>query len=157
MIRPEHLRVEVIRPTLERLRLHSPAAEKLLLGTAIAESTVGGETFLRQMGTGPALGIYQIEPGTNADVWQHYLSFRPLLAGRVLCFSAGAYAREEQLVWNLAYATAIARLVYRRAPEPLPAPGDVVAIAAYWKRHFNTRRGKGTVEGFITKAGRHLR
>lgn len=144
------LRCLVIRPTLKRLALHSIAAELLLLRTAIAESTVGGRTSLKQIG-GPALGIYQIEPGTNADVWKNYLAFRPLLAAKVLRFAAGAYPREEQLVWNLAYQTAIARLIYRRAPEALPPPDDLPAQARYWKRHFNTRRGKGSVAGFIEK------
>jgi hypothetical protein len=38
------------------------------------------------------------------------------------------------------------RLHYRRVAEPLPAAKDTEAMAAYWKAHYNTPLGKGTVE-----------
>ena len=56
------LRVEVIRPALRALDLWSPAAEDLVLGTAAQES---GLAYLRQIGGGPALGLWQIEPATQ--------------------------------------------------------------------------------------------
>ena len=43
-----------------------------------------------------------------------------------------------QMVANLQYATAMARCLYRRRPEPLPAPLDIPAQALYWKRYWNT-------------------
>jgi hypothetical protein len=49
----------------------------------------------------------------------------------------------------MAYATAIARLVYRRRPEPLPEASDTPGLAAYWKAHYNTPRGKGRPETFV--------
>lgn len=153
MLDPEQFRLRVIRPSLKRLCLHSPAAEVLLLGTAITESRLSA---LVQKGRGPALGLYQIEPATHSDIWRNYLAFRPIVATRVLTLAAGAIGRSEQLVWNLAYATAIARLVYRRRPEPMPPAGDIPGLAAYWKAHFNTVAGKGSAAKFIERAGPYL-
>jgi len=154
MLEPHQFRRHVIRPSLIRLRLHSPAAEALLLGTAIAES---GLSALVQTGGGPALGVYQIEPATHADIWRNYLAFRPVLAARVLSLAAAGVGAPGQLVWNLGYATAMARLVYRRRPEAMPAAADIPALAAYWKAHFNTVAGKGTAAAFVDRAGPYLR
>ena len=154
MLDPEQFRLRVIRPSLKRLGLHSRAAELLLLGTAITESKLSA---LVQNGGGPALGVYQIEPATHADIWRNYLTFRPVVAARVLILAAGGFGRAEQLIWNLGYATAIARLVYRRRPEPMPPAGDIPALAAYWKAYFNTTAGKGTAAKFIGRAGPYLR
>ena len=94
-----------------------------------------------------------IEPATHADIWRNYLAFRPLLALRVARLAAGAIPRAEQLIWNLGYATAIARLVYYRRPEPLPHADDLAGLARYWKAHFNTALGAGAPEDFLTRAG----
>lgn len=57
----------------------------------------------------------------------------------------------HNLITDLAYATAMARLVYYRRPEPLPEAHDLDGLARYWKAHFNTDLGAGTVEGFLSK------
>ena len=54
-----HLREVVIKPALPEIELWSPAAEELVLGTAIVESRL---SFIKQLGSGPALGLWQIEP-----------------------------------------------------------------------------------------------
>ncbi len=148
MLDPGQFRRLVIRPALQAIGLCSPAAERLLLGTALTES---GLRHLHQV-RGPALGIFQIEPATHADVWANYLAYRENLAGRVASL-ASEQPRLDQLVWNLAYATAIARLIYYRRPEPLPAADDLAGLARYWKAHFNTALGAGSAEDFLTRAG----
>ena len=140
MIDPRQLCDLVIRPTLQALDLWSPAAEALVLGTAIHESRL---ICLRQIGGGPALGLYQIEPATHADLCRNYLNNRPALKERVAAFLAPSPAPDAQLATNLAYATAICRLLYFRAPALLPAAGDIDGLAAYWKAHYNTPAGKG--------------
>ncbi len=159
MIDPRDLKRLVIRPTLERLGLSSPAAVNLLLATAIVESTAGGMQYLKQRSGGPALGIYQIEPATHRDVWENYLRFRDTLADTVWSLSTvewrGASLAHNELIWNLAYATAIARIVYLRDPQPLPPAEDLPALGAYWKRVYNTSAGKGTVEHFLDQVEPH--
>ncbi len=126
MLDPQHFLAYVVRPSLDSIGLWSPAAERLLLGTAIVESEL---TWLRQHGDGPARGVYQIEPATHDDIWAHYLAYRERLAERVARL-AGERPRLDQLAWNLGYATAIARLVYYRRPEPLPPADDLAGLAA---------------------------
>lgn len=138
----------VVRPTLERLDAHSAAAENLVLGTALQESAL---RYLHQLGSGPALGLFQMEPATHDDLWDSYLAHRADLRERVAALLAPGAARLDQLVWNLGYATAMCRVHYRRVPAALPDAGDVAGLAAYWKQYYNTPAGRGRPEEFIDK------
>ncbi len=140
------LQLHVIRPTLKAIELWSEAAENLLLGTAAQESHLG--RYLTQI-RGPALGIYQMEPGTHQDIWWHYLRYRPELAKKVKTFAASNPPHRKELVTNLAYATVMTRIYYLRVKEALPHPNDIQALAQYWKRYYNTFKGKGKIEEFI--------
>jgi hypothetical protein len=137
MIDLMQFRIRVIRPTLALLELGGPAAENLLLGTALAESRLA---YLCQVGGGPALGLYQCEPATHADLWGNYIAHVDGLPAKVRGLMSDRPPL-EQLVTNLAYATAIARLHYRRIREALPAAGDAAALSSYHKRHYNTVLG----------------
>lgn len=140
----------IIRPALARLAkgwpaakgIHNPAAEALVLGTAMAES---GLRHVRQLGKGPALGLWQIEPATEADVWENYLTFRPI--AQVLVSDVRGVAEPMALAGNMPYGAMMCRLIYYRAPERLPAlvdhPAAGAALAALWKRRYNTVLGKG--------------
>lgn len=155
MIDPAQFRTRVIRPAIRALGLWSAAAEDLLLGTALVES---GLTYLVQHGGGPALGVFQIEPATHEDVLENWVRFRPEYDARLDAIAAPAADEDDlrdQLVWNLAYAAAIARLVYYRRPEPLPVRGDVAGYAAYWKRFYNTHLGAGREDKFVRAFERH--
>lgn len=134
---------ELLIPVLVYMRLYSEAAAQLLLGTAAQESRMG--TYLRQI-EGPAQGIFQMEPATERDVWENFLYYRPALAERARAVKGDT---RYPLVWNLAYQTVMARLQYFRVSEPLPAAGDIPAQARYWKKHFNTFRGKGTEAEYL--------
>lgn len=139
----------VIGPTLELIGLYSLAAERLLLGTAAQESHLG--TYLHQI-NGPALGIYQIEPATHRDVWDNFLTYRADLASKVRGLASQHWFDADpdgELVRNLAYSTAIARLCFYRQKEPLPDANDIPGMARYWKQHYNTAHGAGTVMEFI--------
>ena len=153
MIDVEHFRLHVVRATIMSLRLWSMAAENLLVGTALVESRL---TYLRQFDAGPARGLYQIEPATHDDIWERYLKYRKSLKARIGALLAPTPSRIDQLMTNLAYATAIARLVYYRHPEPLPVPGDVEALGHYYKKYFNTALGKGSAEEFVRNYKRHV-
>ncbi len=139
-------RVRVLRPVLGHLGLDSPVAEALVLGTMAQES---GGVYLAQKGSGPALGLFQIEPHTEADVWENYLQYRSDLAARVRALVAQAPERALQLASNLAYGTAICRIIYARVPAPLPPVVDPTLLGRYWKQHYNTPGGAGTVDQFI--------
>lgn len=142
---PQQFRLLVIRPTLLHLELHSQAAENLILGTALQESNL---KYLRQLGSGPALGVMQMEPATHDDIWKNYLAYQPDLAARIKSITrvAGAPGSAAEMIGNLQYAVAMARVHYRRVAAPLPAAHDARALAAYWKQYYNTPLGAGTVD-----------
>lgn len=169
MIDPVDLKLLVIQPTLTKMEARfpgaaDPAAVNCLSGIAAHESTVGVVTRLKQV-SGPALGIYQIEPATHKDVWRNYLSYRPDASDLLLLEWVPDNAAEalhqpgERFVWsiddrmlitNLAYATAIARVILYRQSFDWPVdPGDVEALAVIWKNQYNTAQGSGTVEQYV--------
>ena len=62
---------------------------------------------------------------------------------------------QGQLVWNLAYAVSVARLIYFRDPAPLPAVADSLALGTYYKRIFNTHLGRASAKRFAFLIDRH--
>ncbi|MFT8419389.1 MAG: hypothetical protein ABF636_11265 [Acetobacter sp.] len=130
----------LVRPVLALPGLGGNAAVNLLTGTALVES---GLVWLRQNGGGPALGLWQMEPATHDDCWRNFLAFRPDLAAtiRLLGGAGCGVGRADLLVGNLAYACAMARIVYARAPQALPAPTESVGLSAYHKQFYNTPLG----------------
>jgi len=131
----------VLEPTLRRLaqvepRLDVKAAHELLIGTAVKESLL---TYLRQLPDGPALGLYQMEPATHTDMRRWMMrpgreAWREAIDGYV-----GAGERPiDALVGDLRYATAMVRLRYWVRPAPLPAADDIMGLAHYWDRWYQT-------------------
>lgn len=149
MISYKDLLEDVVRPVLSHLDMNGLAAEQLVVGTAVHESTFNGDTRLRQVGGGPALGIYQIEPNTMNDVWNNFLKYRPVLREKIEDLCSPFPNLDQQLAGNLFYATAICRLVYYRQREPLPKANDLRGLAAYWKKYYNTVGGKGSPQDWL--------
>jgi hypothetical protein len=129
---------------LREAGLHSPAAVELLLGTCAVETDFG--RYRRQLGGGPGCGPYQMEGATWGWLRPHYQRRLPEIRDRTVL----------EMVWDDRFATIAARLRYLIVPEPLPPADDIEALARYWKRHYNTALGKGTVEGFIAAYQRHV-
>jgi len=148
MINAEQLRKYVVIPELKRLGLHSKAAENLVMGTAAQESKMG--EYLKQLGDGPARGIFQMEQATEKDIWINYLAYKPKLRDKVLAITATKtpYYQDEML-YNLRYAAAMCRIHYLRKRGSLPDHDDVEGLGSYWKDHYNTYLGRGTVEEFV--------
>lgn len=149
MIDKEQLRdlIEQVLHYLEPEIPYSETAVELLMLTAAQESHLG--TYLKQLGEGPARGIFQMEPATESDIYENYLKYKTELNGKILDLHGTVAIGEgfvlDPLQVNLAYQIAMARVHYRRVSDPLPEI-EVTALAAYWKKHYNTRLGRGTVE-----------
>ena len=118
----------LIERVLKQLDLYSEDSVNLLLGTAAQESHLG--EYIRQLGNGPALGIFQMEPATFRDIMANYLKLK-----------------SEYLEFNLVVAIAFARLHYLRVNEKIPNTID--GYARYWKVYYNTCKGNGTKQEFI--------
>lgn len=125
----------VVRPALEALHLHSPQAVILVLGTGMVESRL---TFLKQLGSGPALGIFQMEPATHKDIHQNVLRYNGELRNRLEILTISACAAE--MAGNMLYAAAMCRIQYYRFSEPLPSI-EARAMAEYHKKYYNTVAG----------------
>ena len=138
---------DLIERTLENMDMYSRSAVNLLLGTAAQESHFG--TYLRQLGGGPALGVFQMEPDTEVDIWNNYLRYRLKLACTIqVCTSVGC-SSIIALEGNLPYQIVMARIHYKRINEPLPDADDIDGLAQYWNQHYNRNPLAGTEEEFI--------
>ncbi len=136
---------KIINEVLDGLGLNSPSAVNLLLGTAAQESAFG--TYLEQM-DGPALGVFQMEPETERDIWLNYLQYRHSLAEKI--YDITSVTRPGgHLKFNLAYQIAMARIHYLRVQKPLPEADDITGLAHYWKDFYNTDQGQGSVQDFL--------
>ena len=128
---------EVIRPALQTAAIWCLERDQLVLGTGAEESRY---MYVKQIGAGPALGWWQCEPATHADLWQNFIPSRPGLADRLRLLCEGM-ERPGALVSHPMYAAAICGVHYLRVRAALPAAGDAPAMAAYHKRWYNTAAG----------------
>lgn len=153
MISPTQLRDLIIRPTLAALVQYGHdqapyndyAAVEIMMGTAMQESRLGD--YLAQK-KGPALGIWQMEPKTELDIWENYLAYKPALRVPIGKMTLPGIERTHQLAGNLYYACAMARVLYMRATEPLPQAGDSKAQATHYVKFYN-RGGAATVDEYL--------
>lgn len=148
-------RESVIKTVLDKMGAWSESAEELLLGTALQESLF--LQYRRQMGGGPAVSYFQMEPATHNDIWDNYLKYRQELAAMARSFLTSESADKiTELENNDEYAAAMARIHYMRVPAALPKAGDVSGQANYWKQYYNTPLGKGKPQEYIEKWQHYL-
>lgn len=151
------IRDRIVIPALVAIDGYSKAAERLVMATGAAESgfvhTRQIAKYKPQLVYGPARGWFQMEPFTHNDLWSGYLGTTRrahLIDGlRKISDNPGD---PEELVKNQQYAAAMCRIFYMRIRAPLPGENDLRGMAEYWKRYYNTRFGKGAVDGFVAKA-----
>lgn len=151
MFNCKQFRELIIKPSLADIGLYSQDAEELLVFTCATES-IGG-TYLAQV-RGPALSVFQIEPATYNDIWQNYLMRheRTLLLSRISReLGITAMPDPSRMIWDLRFATVMARIFYLRKPQALPKHTDIDGIWEYYKRHYNTSLGKATKNESISK------
>lgn len=129
---------QIIAPALKEIGLYSDTALNLVTGTGLVES---GYRVTTQLGGGPALGWFQMEPETYEDCWTNYLRYRPELARSVSALCHAANPSASLLQSNPAYAAAMCRVKYLRVPSPLP-PNNAQSLSLYHKRYYNTMQGK---------------
>jgi hypothetical protein len=109
----DHLRDQVIRPTLKYLGAWTPGTEAFLLDAAVAAPDLG--LFSRRQ---DGLGLFHITAAQHRDLWDRYLAHQPEIASRVRGLaSQRAFLSDPdgELTTNLSYCTAIAWLLYRRS------------------------------------------
>ena len=137
---------KIIKLALQHLDLDSEDARSLIYRTGKAES---GYKTLQQYGGGPALGFFQMEPNTALDIWNNYVMYRPQYRDKLYSLGFDETKIDFCLISNIAIQAALCRLHYRRVPSALPKASDLEGQAKYWKKYYNTVKGKGTVKHFI--------
>lgn len=155
----DQLRDLVITPVLEYIGFRSYSSVNLLLGTAAQESNCG--EYIRQLGydvdsKNGAFGIYQMELFTHDSLWADYLDYRKELAEKVYGLKIYTLTDAENLISNLPYATAMARIKYLTIKDALPDEDDIEGMARYWKKYYNSSKGKGTKQEFIDSYNRYI-
>ena len=121
-------------------------AVELLMGTCAQESHLG--KYRKQIGGGPALGIYQMEPATFGDIVKNYLSSKPVLREKIMEVSGVKEFNSKDLVQNDRLSTCMARVHYLRVKEGIPSSLD--GQARYWKKYYNTPLGAGTEQEYMS-------
>lgn len=125
------LRDQVIRPTLRYLGADSPAAENLLLTIALLSNHFRKDD--------ERLGVYCISPAQHRQIWDDYLAFQPDLASEIRALASQRWFLENpdrELITNVAYATAIAWIIFSISGMALPAADDIRGQARIWQRLF---------------------
>ena len=145
---------KIIKWTLEYLDLDSEGARDLIYKTGMAES---GYRALEGYGNNPAIGFWQVEPFTMIDTIDNYINYRPNLKIKIYGLGYDDVDSEIRLMSNMALQVAFCRLKYRRDKHPLPKAGNIEAQAKYWKRVYNSEKGRGTVEHFIKANNGHIK
>ena len=140
---------EIAEYALYKLDCYSDDALALIVRTGMAES---GYRALRGYGeSNPAIGFWQIEPATLFDMMRNYILYRPQY--RKVLEELGMEFKgddiEMSVMSNMAVQSGLCRLHYRRDKDPIPSWDDVESQGKYWKRVYNTYKGRGTVKHFV--------
>ena len=144
-----------IEAVLKRLgaKYAKPEAVMLTHRTGLAET---GYSTTRQYGGGPARSYWQVEPSTAVDLLGRYL-----IKGDKCELRAAVEAVLERDVEDLARSVLLPDILSERTeagiilcrvrylPVMSAIPKDLAGQAIYWKEHYNTPQGAGTVEHFI--------
>lgn len=149
MLDNEQYRELILRPANESINLYCEDSEELLVATLANESD--GGRYLKEK-KGPALGIFQMEPETYDALWEKTIS-KDLKLSTVLLNDSG-YSKKppiEVMIFNLRYATQMARIKYFDIQSPLPNRHNLLDIWTYYKRYYNSYLGKATKDEFILK------
>ena len=137
---------EIIEWSLKEMDLYSEDAVDLVYKTGNAET---GYRHLKQMGSGPAIGFWQVEPATLIDIVDNYVKYRSKLEKGLKSLGFDRRHMEIRVMGNIALQAVFCRLKYKRDKYALPKANDLEAQAKYWKRVYNTHLGKGTIEHFM--------
>ena len=122
-------------------------AGQMLMETAAQETHCG--KFRDPTPGGAGRGVFQIDLIAFNDIRQRArVSDIKLLIEK---FGVDIRAvNHETLDFSPLLSAIFCRLFYKLIPYPIPS--TLSARAAYWKRFYNTKLGKGTIEEFISNA-----
>ena len=143
---------KLVEQTLVELGLHTPDSANLILGTIAQESAYG--KYRKQLGSGPALGICQMEPATFNDIVSNFLRYKTELAAKIKQVAHISEFNTNDLYLNDRLSICMCRAHYLRCKEAIP--NSIEGYAKLWKLRYNTPKGKGTEKEFIENYKRYV-
>lgn len=117
-------------------------AVEMIIETAIAETGLGR---IEDKTDGAGMGITQFDKIPFADVRDRSIKLRPAILKELGVDIAKV--NWDDLRYNIFLSLLFARLLYWLKGDPIPA--TIEERAKYWKLHYNTKDGKGTVEHYL--------
>ena len=137
MLNPNQLRQLIVKPMLEQIGLWSQAAENLVCGTALNETNL---EYIAQIPTPIALGFWQIEAPTYADLITRLALHKDLQAKILHALHMNELPLSyEYLAGNLYAGAIFCRLKYYLDPHSLPDADNIIELANFWGKVYNTR------------------
>lgn len=112
----------------------------LAVSMIVAHESKGG-TYLKQVGSGIALGVIQMEKPTHSDTWLHSDHIKRLSN------KMGIRENFAALEYDLRYNIFMARVRLMMDTKPLPT--DPHDMAVYLKSYWNSDSGKATPEKYL--------
>ncbi len=149
---------ELIRETLDVIipEYNSPEAVELLMMTAAQESFLG--RFIKQLDCGIAKGVFQMEMATYQDLFDNYIRYHPDLLNKIFhYFPVNADTVEINMCGNLPYQIVIARLNYYRKRGNIPEWDNILGLAEYYKKHWNTYLGAATIKQVLRNYAKYAK
>lgn len=125
----------------------------LMIGTAAAETHYG--RFPDRHPEKLGVGVMQCDEIALIDIQQH------IRINDINAMHRLGYDIDNIQLHDLAYdpllAVIIARLVYKRKPQAIPAYHDIYALGNYWKDHYNSHHpnAAGTPDKFVSDFKHH--
>jgi len=139
------IHISLVPITATRHPLWSPTVETILIMIAAHESKMG--RYLRQIGGGPARGVFQIEPATMEDIYHSFINPRPKLARQIAEITGCDGPDLNHLAYNPMYGAILARLKLYQSPGEIPT--DTPLMAEYAKRYYNSPDGAATANDYL--------
>lgn len=116
---------------------------EMMVETACAETRAGRAV---DNYAGDGLGAWQVDKGTVNWLKSKYGYGRHADAIKNAFNISISEVKPEWLRYSPLLSAIFCRLRYLTEPDPIPE--DVPGRAAYWKQHYNTASGKGTVKHY---------
>jgi hypothetical protein len=150
---------EIAKKSLTAVGLYSKNALCLVLGTCATESDMG--QFRKQI-KGRARGIFQMEKTTYdwlVTCLDKNSSMQKLCVKEKLLqyLDVDNVPPFEEIENNDSLASIFCRLRYFVSPLELPNYDNILGMAKYWKRNYNSMSGKGKLEDFTSKYLRYVK
>lgn len=117
-------------------------AMDMIIETAVAETGLG---MIEDKTVGAGMGITQFDKIPFEDIKDRNMKLRPKIL-KDLGVDINL-VHWDDLRYNQFLALLFTRLLYWLKGDPIPK--TIEERAAYWKLHYNTKLGKGTVEHYL--------